>query len=544
VVSVRSLIFGNILLAALIAAGFGVAHWVLSESSATATGVVRTLQGSAEPAEEAWPFRPLKLSSAASRAVIVMYHDVVRSRTRGGVWFDTTLDELREDLDLIARSGGTVVSLEQVYRSLTDGAPLPDKAVVLTFDDGYLGFYENARPLLEERGAPATVFMHTGFIGDQRGKPKMTMEQLRELARSGLFDVQSHTVTHPEDITMLSPERVRSELRESRKVLEEALGHEVRFLSWPVGKNDPMTRYEAQEAGYRMAVTMERGLVGDSPDILAVNRIVRKRLKESLDEMDKAPPVAWAESPLDRSAPPELRDETYGRVKLATVTGGSPMTVLTDGRRQVGDLVAEHGGVAGVNGGFFSMAAIASTDNTMIGPCLASNLGTLIPDHEAERVKRVAYRPLVLVGDDRIAFVPFQPRLMNSETVLREGFEGLRDAFVAGAWLVVDGRPLDRETMMRAATPDAQDPRKRAFLGVTADGRAMIGATKNGATSVRLAEAAAAAGARHAVLLDSGFSTSLVYRGEILAWGHRSSEHGSRPVPHAIVVQEAPAPAD
>ncbi|MCW5939440.1 MAG: polysaccharide deacetylase family protein [Fimbriimonadaceae bacterium] len=539
-VSVRSLILGNLVLALLIAGGFGVAHWLINDPAIVSSGVVRPFSNLAklsEP-EEKWPFKPISLSSAASRAVIVMYHDVVTRRTRDGVWFDTTIDELRDDLDLIEKMGGTVVPLEQVYRALTDGAPLPEKAVVLTFDDGYVGFYENARPLLEERRAPATVFMHTAFIGDQNGKPKMTMAQLKEVDSSDLFDVQSHTVTHPEDITALDSERIRAELRDSRQKLEEGLGHEVRFLSWPVGKNDSMTRYEAQEAGYRMAVTMERGLVGDSPDILAVSRIVRKRLKESLEEMDKAPPALWAESRLDRSAGPELRDESYGRVKLLTVTGGSPQTVLVDGRRQVSDLVTEFAGVAGINGGFFSMAAIASTDNTMIGPCLAANRKVLIPDPETERARRVAMRPLVLIGQDKIAFVPFQPRLMNSESVLREAFEGLTDTFVAGAWLVVDGRPLDRTTMMRAATSDAQDARKRAFMGVTEDGRFIIGASKNGATSEKLAEAAAAAGAHQAVLLDSGFSTSLVYRGKILAWGHRSSEHGSRPIPHAIVISE------
>jgi len=102
---------------------------------------------------------------------------------------------------------------------------------------------------------------------------------------------------------------------------------------------------------------------------------------------------------------------------------------------------------------------------------------------------------------------------------------------------------LTKEQIMGAATSDAQDPRKRSFFGLTKEGRLIVGATKNGATSSMLAEAAAAAGAWTAVLLDSGFSTSLYVDHKTLAWGHRGAEGGSRPVPHAIVIKGELDPA-
>jgi biofilm PGA synthesis lipoprotein PgaB len=166
-----------------------------------------------------------------------------------------------------------------------------------------------------------------------------------------------------------------------------------------------------------------------------------------------------------------------------------------------------------------------------------------LPDPEAERLARIAMRPLVAWNSERIVFAPFSPSGMNDRESVERLLPGVTDVFVAGAWLVFDGRPLEADEIRLAATSDAMDARKRTFFGVTHDGRPIAGAGENGADSARLAKAAAAIGARYAVLLDSGFSTSLAYQGEILAWGHRNADHGSRPIPHAILFHGTAATA-
>ena len=173
----------------------------------------------------------------------------------------------------------------------------------------------------------------------------------------------------------------------------------------------------------------------------------------------------------------------------------------------------------------------------MIGPCLASNRSYLVPDEDSARIEKLSGRPLVVWGPTKAVVTPFSPKSLNTEAAIKALVPDMTDAFVAGAWLVFDGKPLDKDQVMGAATSDAQDPRKRSFFGITKDGRLIVGATKNGATSSMLAEAAASAGAWTAVLLDSGFSTSLCVDGKTLAWGHRSAEGGSRPIPHAIVIK-------
>ncbi|MBS1714421.1 MAG: polysaccharide deacetylase family protein [Armatimonadetes bacterium] len=536
--------FEWILGAAIVAVMGGAVVWQRNmESSGTPTAVARVVPKDGQAPNEAPAFPDIRPSRPGDRAVIVMYHDVVKRRGSGSVYFDTTVRELEQDIETIEKEGGTVVPLSDVYDALTGDKTLPPNAVALTFDDGYLGFYENAFPILKAKGYPSTVFMHTAFIGKTEGShPKMTLEQLRELEASGLVDVESHTVTHPEDITTLTTEKIRTELTESKKVLEEALGKEVKFLSWPIGKNDALTQSEAKDAGYKLAVTMEPGLAAESPNVLAVNRITRKRLEESLKRMAAAPPVGYAEVAW-QDAPVSLQDDKQGRVELLTLTGGRPSSVLIDGRASVAEIVSQFQGVAGINGGFFSMAAIAATDNTMIGPCMASNRSYLVPDDDAARAEKLAGRPLVVWGPTKAVITPFSPKSLNTDTAIKALVPDMTDAFVAGAWLVFQGKPLTKEEIMGAATSDAQDPRKRSFFGLTQDGRLIVGATKNGATSSMLAEAAAQAGAWTAVLLDSGFSTSLFVDGKTLAWGHRGAEGGSRPVPHAIVIKGGLDPA-
>jgi exopolysaccharide biosynthesis protein len=225
----------------------------------------------------------------------------------------------------------------------------------------------------------------------------------------------------------------------------------------------------------------------------------------------------------------------YEGVPLALVRGGRPKTVLVAGRESVSDLISNFQGVAGINGGFFVISDIASTDNRMIGPCITSNVAMWMPDLDSGRLTKLINRPLIIISADKLILAPFRSAY-NSREEVEQMVGPVTDAFVAGAWLVHKGVPRTREQIMTAATGDAMDFRRRAFLGVTSDGDLVMGACTGSYSSDRLAKAAAAAGCVEAVLLDSGFSTSLVYNNNILASGHSTKAKPSRPVPHAIIV--------
>ena len=111
-----------------------------------------------------------------------MYHDVIVKRGKTSVWFDCTRAEFEAQMTWLAAQGAHVVSLDGLYKHLTNGDALPDNAVVLTFDDNYQGFYDNAYPILKKLNFPAAMFVHTNYVGDKKSDhPKMDWETLKQL---------------------------------------------------------------------------------------------------------------------------------------------------------------------------------------------------------------------------------------------------------------------------------------------------------------------------------------------------------------------------
>ena len=89
------------------------------------------------------------MAAMGTRTPVIMYHDIIKRRGKGSVWFDCTEDEFKAQMDEIASRGYTPVSVKDLHEHLTAGKTLPPKAVVLTFDDNYQGFYDRAYPVLK-----------------------------------------------------------------------------------------------------------------------------------------------------------------------------------------------------------------------------------------------------------------------------------------------------------------------------------------------------------------------------------------------------------
>lgn len=484
-------------------------------------------------------FREINFRALNRRVPVIMYHDIVKERGTDSVYFDCTVDEFKAQLKFIQDQGAVPISLDDLYAHLTEGAEIPDKAIVLTFDDNYQGFYDNALPLLEENRYPFVMFVHTGFVGDTKtSHPKMSWDTLRLLVKNPLATIGGHTVTHPELDTL--PERLqRKELTDSKLALEKELGIKVRYLAYPVGKYDETSVRLAKELGYRMSFTIENQLAEESPGILTVGRYIHTRIEKAWEDRTLAfesAPAAASITPI-QDAPVEYKELKVDRIRLALVYGGVPVSLNSSTRKGVLDFVKETNAVAGINGGFFDMASIAGKDNKMIGPFKSSDLPILIPDGFPFRWPKLRNRPVVIWGPTQFAIVPFQPEIMNSDQNFKDFMPDYTDVFLGGVWLIRGGVAQTRSQQNVFGPSDIQDARKRAFLGITSDGRFVIGATLNSASSSKLAKALEEAEVSDAVLLDSGFSTSLVYDGEIKAFGHSTATTPSRPVPHAIVIK-------
>jgi peptidoglycan/xylan/chitin deacetylase (PgdA/CDA1 family) len=485
--------------------------------------------------------------SQDARVPVIMYHDIVAEKGgKGGVYFDVSAAEFKEQMEWLAAQGATAISLEQLHRHLVHGEPVPPNAVVLTFDDNYQGFYDNALPVLKEKNWPAAVFVHTKYVGDKSGAhPKMDWETLKALDSEGLVTIASHTVTHPDDITKLAPSQIDEEMTQSKSELEGQLGHPVPYFAYPVGKNDETVRDAARRAGYTMAFTMDNGPVEQSPNVLALNRYISTKLeqawKDCQDATVNAPATVISKEITPNTVSLEVRE--FDGIKLGLVRGGQPTTIRSDetGRKSVGEFIQTVGGtaVAGMNGTFFANALLRGSDNVMIGPVRTAAEGAFVPETEPSRLPRLLNRPFVVFGPGKLMIVPFQPGYMNDETAVQALMPDYTDCFLAGAWLVHGGMARTNEEMQPYAVGDFKDPRRRAFFGVTSTGDVVLGGSLEVITTEQLARAAAAAGVEEAVLVDSGFSTSVVYDNKIIVTGHTAKNLPSRPVPHAIVVTGA-----
>lgn len=495
-----------------------------------------------EPIYDANVFAPLHPKALASRVTVLMFHDVVLERGKGGVYFDSTVAEFNEILDYFEEQGAHYLSLKDFHEHLVTGKEVPERSVVLTFDDNYQGFYENAWPILKSRSIPSGMFVHTDFVGNKTGShPKMSWEQLKELDASGLVEIGGHTCSHPGDLKSLPKDVQERELVDSKSILEEKLGHPVPFLAYPVGSADAQTVALAKDAGYTMSFTMRNGPAEESPGVLEIQRTIQTKYKQAFEqalERSKNVPAAVLTTDIN-NAPITLTSGEFDGISLVFVSGGVPISVRDPdgGRKSVGAYVEKHEGKAGMNGTFFVNAALRGTDNAMIGPFLSQNEGTFFEDRDARRLEKLVGRPLIAWNDKRIAVAPFSAEALNSEAGVRQLHSEFTDCFLAGAWIVHNGEARSRSEISTAAASDFNDPRKRAFFGWKSDGTLVFGATQNVITTSAMARGAAAAGLQEAFLMDSGFSTSIVYNGKIMATGHSSESLPSREVPHALVIK-------
>jgi peptidoglycan/xylan/chitin deacetylase (PgdA/CDA1 family) len=143
---------------------------------------------------------------------------------------------------------------------------------VLSFDDGYLTDYTVAFARLAERDWPGCFFVVAGQVGAPRA---LGWRELREMAAAGM-EIGSHSLTHP-FLHRASPEQIRREFGESKRILEDGLGQAVHFASLPRGSAAPGMGAVIKELGYRAFCTSEPGLVSVRTDPYEVPRIAVKQ---------------------------------------------------------------------------------------------------------------------------------------------------------------------------------------------------------------------------------------------------------------------------
>jgi peptidoglycan/xylan/chitin deacetylase (PgdA/CDA1 family) len=175
-------------------------------------------------------------------------------------------------------NGYTVISLRRLIDHYRGTAPAPGpKSVVIVEDDAHKSVYTDMLPIIRKYRYPVTVFAYPSAISN--AKYAMTWEQMRDLTKTGLFEVQSHTYWHPnfkkERRTLGKPAfdaLVMTQLTKSKKRLETELGAKVDMLAWPFGIYDDNLISKAVAAGYGATFTIERRHATATDSVLKLPR--------------------------------------------------------------------------------------------------------------------------------------------------------------------------------------------------------------------------------------------------------------------------------
>jgi peptidoglycan/xylan/chitin deacetylase (PgdA/CDA1 family) len=212
---------------------------------------------------------------------ILLYHAVTDDPGSHIAPFTVRPDEFERQLDVLLEAGCTAVTLGDLLRGdLEQGngsGGLPERPVVITFDDGYADFAESALPALSARGLPATLFVTTGWLTGRTKcepgptDPMLAWSQLPELEECGV-ELGTHSHSHPQ-LDTLPRAALRDELVRPKEQLEDALGRSVDLLAYPHGYHGPRVRGAARDCGYRFAAAVRNALHTPGEDPFAVARL-------------------------------------------------------------------------------------------------------------------------------------------------------------------------------------------------------------------------------------------------------------------------------
>jgi peptidoglycan/xylan/chitin deacetylase (PgdA/CDA1 family) len=203
------------------------------------------------------------------RSSILTYHSLDHT----GSVISIAPELFREQMLWLARSGVPVAPLDRV--ASTPGA------VAITFDDGFVNFFEHALPVLQFHGFPATVFVISGYCGRTNQWPSqpdigipaldlMDWDQVREASRRGVT-IGAHTITHPW-MSTLDQADAEQELRQAKADIEDRIGLPVESFSYPYGDSTPAVRTAASRY-FQVACGTEPGFVSAAADPMNLPRI-------------------------------------------------------------------------------------------------------------------------------------------------------------------------------------------------------------------------------------------------------------------------------
>jgi peptidoglycan/xylan/chitin deacetylase (PgdA/CDA1 family) len=216
----------------------------------------------------------------SQRIPILLYHSVADAPVGRFGPYTVSRAQFAAHLDRVAERGYRTLTVHALVEHLQAGEPLPARTAVITVDDGFADFADNAWPELTARGMTATLYVTSGTVGGRSEwlaplgaghLPMLTRSQLADLAQDGC-EIGAHSVTHPQ-LDCLPRQSAGQEVRDSKTRLEQLLGRPVTSFAYPHGYHDRHVRQLVLDAGFASASAVRNALSHQADDPFALARV-------------------------------------------------------------------------------------------------------------------------------------------------------------------------------------------------------------------------------------------------------------------------------
>jgi len=224
------------------------------------------------------------LSSEGYQTVPVLtYHRFSQDKAGGMVMSETMFEE---QMNFLKNNGYSVITVDRFLDFLDFKAQIPEKSVVLTFDDGWRSFYDIAYPILQKHRFPATLFIYPDFIG---ARSALSWAQLKELADNNM-EIQCQSLTHRDLTTLKEKESfeeyfdsLNREILGSKQLIEKRLNRKCTCFTYPYGASNQLVTALVKKHGYRAAFTVRRG----SNPFFINNFMINRTIIYGNDDLEK-----------------------------------------------------------------------------------------------------------------------------------------------------------------------------------------------------------------------------------------------------------------
>jgi len=197
---------------------------------------------------------------------ILMYHSI--SYEKGNA-LRIPKESFRNQMKYLKDNNYTTLSLDELYAYMKMGKKLPEKSIVITFDDGYKDNYTNAFPILKEFKFKATIFVITNAI--DKDKNYLTSNEIKSMDKNNIR-IESHTASH-EHLDKIPYKDEVTTMTTSKSNLEKILGREINYIAYPYGEYNSDTIKAAKQSGYKLAFSTEFGWINKNNNIYSLGRI-------------------------------------------------------------------------------------------------------------------------------------------------------------------------------------------------------------------------------------------------------------------------------